>query len=142
MTWNASSATFWIQDTKGLKQKSKILHKKASCVAENVSQTEMCLHSGCPACGDERKGYTSHPPLAAARPDLAAEWAWERNGSKTPEKVTLGRVLKAWWVCSADPEHPPWQAMVQNRALRGTGCPTCFRAKLSQAPRQVEADQS
>ena len=100
------------------------------------------LSAGCPACGDERKGYTSHPPLAVARPDLAAEWAWERNGDKSPDRVTLGSGLQAWWVCSADPEHPFWRATVQNRSLRGTGCPACFRAKLSSPPRRDEVVQS
>jgi hypothetical protein len=81
-------------------------------------------NSGCPVCGIEKARTTRHPVVSVGRPDLAEEWDLERN-SKLPNEVTLGSIYKAWWVCSSNPEHPGWQARVDSRALRGSGCPAC-----------------
>ena len=67
-----------------------------------------------------------HPWLSDGRPDLAAEWDLEQN-DKLPNEVTLGSDYIAWWRCSRDPEHS-WQARVNTRALKGTGCPDCNQA--------------
>jgi hypothetical protein len=58
------------------------------------------------------------------RPDLAREWD-SRGNSKPPGDVTLGSRYVASWVCREDPQHPTWRCSVQNRALRGNGCPAC-----------------
>jgi len=88
---------------------------KASC-GSRCSQ-----NSGCPVCGAENR--TRHLAVSDGRPDLANEWDHERN-KKAPSEVTLGSTYKAWWICSSNPEHT-WQAVVQSRTLRGTGCPAC-----------------
>jgi len=80
---------------------------------------------GCPICGDEKKGSTRHPLISVGRPDLAKEWDTRRN-TRSPIEVTLGSRYVASWICSRNPEHPPWQTSVQTRALRGCGCPACI----------------
>jgi hypothetical protein len=89
---------------------------KASCDQRCTQNT------GCPVCGVEKR--ISHSVVSVGRPDLAEEWDLQRN-SKLANKVTLGSHFKAWWVCSSHPEHPGWQASVQDRALKGNGCPAC-----------------
>jgi len=90
---------------------------------EAACTSRSCYNSGCPVCGDEDR--TRHPIVSVGRPDLAGEWDHKRN-TKSPSEVTLGSTYKAWWVCSRQQEHSTWQALVQSRALRGTGCPACM----------------
>jgi len=92
---------------------------KATC-------NKRCNHnSGCPVCGIEKCRTPHHPLVSVGRPDLAKEWDHKRN-TKLPSQVTLGSRYKAFWACSSNPAHPPWQVAVQSRALRGTGCPACM----------------
>jgi len=81
-------------------------------------------NTGCPVCGLEKSRTTCHPVVSVGRPDLAKEWDHKRN-IKMPNQVTLGSHYRAYWVCSSDPAHAPWQAQVFSRALLGTGCPAC-----------------
>jgi len=84
-----------------------------------------CTHNtGCPVCGVEKCRTPHHPVISVGRLDLAQEWDHERN-TKSPSEVTLGSHYKASWVCSSNPEHPPWLAEVKSRALSGSGCPAC-----------------
>ena len=48
-----------------------------------------------------------------------------------PSDVTLGSCLRAWWLCQACSCGYPhvWQTGVQQRALKGTGCPVCAGSK-------------
>ena len=80
-------------------------------------------NTGCPACGNARKGPGKHPKLSARRPDLAEQWDPVLN-DKSHEEVTLGSRHKACWRCKDNPEHL-WRARVDSRALMGTGCPMC-----------------
>jgi len=91
---------------------------KASCFNRSS------YNSGCPVCGVVKTGTTRHPVISVGRPDLAVEWDHGRN-TKSPNEVTLGSNYKAHWVCSNNPEHPSWQAVVKNRALGGRGCLAC-----------------
>ena len=36
--------------------------------------------------------------LAEARPDLAKEWNYEKNGDLRPEDVSCGSNKKVWWI--------------------------------------------
>ena len=76
----------------------------------------------CPVCAQE--GREKHPSLSNGRPELAEEWDAERN-NMSPDEVTLGSDYRAWWICSSNPEHPPFKQEVSKRALRGQGCPKC-----------------
>lgn len=43
--------------------------------------------------------------LAEARPDLAKEWNYEKNGDLRPEDVSCGSNKKIWWIQYGEP--PP-----------------------------------
>ena len=79
-------------------------------------------HSGCPYCAG-RRVLAGFNDLAAVRPDLAAQWHPELNGSLRPEGVTAGSRHKVWWAC---PLGHVWRAAVYSRAgKQGSGCPVC-----------------
>ena len=77
---------------------------------------------GCPICAGKQADPSNS--LAALRPDLAAEWDTERNGTLTPDDVTLGSNKKVWWRAIHDGHLHSWQQKVAQRA-RGKGCPIC-----------------
>ena len=77
---------------------------------------------GCPICAGYRAGPSNS--LQALRPDLAAEWDPERNGSLSPNRVALGSGKKVWWRATHDGHLHFWQQKVTNR-VQGTGCPIC-----------------
>lgn len=60
--------------------------------------------------------------LAALRPDLAAEWDYEKNGNLTPEQVTVHSNIRVWWKCRKCGQS--WQATI-DRSTIGLGCPYC-----------------
>lgn len=70
------------------------------------------------------RGYQVIPgvnDLASAYPHLAHEWHPSKNGSRTPETVTLASNFKVWWKCSNGHE---WEAKVSHR-MNGSDCPFC-----------------
>ncbi len=75
---------------------------------------------GCPYCSG-RKVLPGFNDLATQNPDLAAEWHPDKNGDLTPQDVTPGSKLKAWWRCG---EGHDWRATVDKR-VQGQGCPYC-----------------
>ena len=80
---------------------------------------------GCPYCSGRK--VAPERSLEQVRPDLAAEWQPERNGSLTPADVLPGSTRKVWWRCRWGHE---WEASVAHRT-RGTGCPYCAGRRLS-----------
>ena len=61
--------------------------------------------------------------LSELRPDIAAEWHPNKNGSLTPAMFKCGSSQKVWWKCSiCDNE---WEATISHRT-HGTGCPMCY----------------
>lgn len=58
--------------------------------------------------------------LKSQRPDLAAEWDYDKNGELLPEHVTTGSSIEVQWKCSKYGLSYP--APVANRT-RGNGCP-------------------
>ena len=73
--------------------------------------------------------------LAEARPDLAKEWNYEKNGDLKPEDVSCGSGKKVWWKLPYDvPDDYPvehlrgkhfefeWEASTGDRT-RGVNCP-------------------
>lgn len=61
--------------------------------------------------------------LSIENPALCAEWS-DRNLPLTPEMVTAGSSKKVWWRGACGHE---WQALVKNRAGKGSGCPICSK---------------
>lgn len=81
--------------------------------------------TGCPVCS----GKTVLPgvnDLASQRPELAAQWHREKNGSLTPESVTLHSNRKAWWRCDRGHE---WQTAIAART-DDASCPYCTNRKV------------
>lgn len=76
--------------------------------------------SGCPYCCG-RLAIVGETDLATLRPDLVAEWDYERNAPLTPQDVTEKSSKKIWWICS---KGHSWQAPPARRAS-GAGCPFC-----------------
>ena len=66
--------------------------------------------------------------LAAAYPELAAQWHPTRNGSLLPEDVSIRSGRKVWWIFPYDDPKTgrhfdfEWETPVGNRT-RGRGCP-------------------
>jgi len=71
----------------------------------------------------KRKIIDSVLSLASARPDLAAEWDIELNGSLSPHFVTSTSTQKVWWRCE---KGHAWSAQIYKRVKRNDGCPYCF----------------
>jgi hypothetical protein len=78
--------------------------------------------TGCPVCAG--KTVTTKNALASVRPGLCREWDAVRNRGITPAKVSIGSHRRVWWRCSRDPSHR-WQAAIDDRAHKGSGCPVC-----------------
>lgn len=76
---------------------------------------------GCPYCAN-KKAFPGYNDLASKRPDVAAEWDYERNGELTPQNVLVTSNKMAWWKCKKCGHR--WEALISNRG-RGVGCPNC-----------------
>ena len=80
---------------------------------------------GCPFCSGKRvlPGFND---LATARPDIAAEWDYEKNEGLKPQDVTVGSgKRKLWWKCGRG---HGYEAYVYSRT-GGHGCPYCAGKK-------------
>ena len=74
--------------------------------------------------------------LAEARPDLAKEWNYEKNGDLKPEDVSYGSKKKVWWKLpyGVPNDYPvehlrgkhfdfEWEARINDRVSHNSGCP-------------------
>ena len=69
--------------------------------------------------------------LAAAHPELAAEWDFKRNGDLAPEEVPPGSQKRVRWRHRAgDGQVHRWLAAVNSRATLGKGCPECAAGQV------------
>lgn len=93
---------------------------------------------GCPYCSNHRiiPGKTD---LASQRPDLAAEWDYEKNKNlkdkkgrdiSTPDKVAQTSNQRVYWICSTCGHN--WQSSICNRTNNGRGCPACGRKRQTE----------
>lgn len=82
----------------------------------------------CPFCAGQAVDVLNS--LATRFPQLAAEWHPTKNGEWTPHRVTPGSARKVWWQCANHMEHE-WEARIQQRVKRGTGCPYCNETALT-----------
>lgn len=60
-------------------------------------------------------------------PELAKQWHPTKNGDLQPIDITKASNKKVWWICDKGHE---WQATINNRSMRGTGCPYCAGRKM------------
>jgi len=78
--------------------------------------------SGCPFCSGHRVGLSNC--LATKNPELIKEWHPILNGDLTPYDITGKTNKYVWWKCSKNPKHE-WYTSVNNRNIKGVGCPYC-----------------
>jgi hypothetical protein len=102
-------------------------HKKVWWVCEKGHEWEAkidtvtVLGCGCPYCAG-KLAIPGETDLATLRPDLMAQWDFEKNTLK-PEEITIASHDKVWWKC--DQGHS-WKAVVFSRTKEnGSGCPYC-----------------
>lgn len=81
---------------------------------------------GCPFCSGQQTCV--HSSLQTLRPDLAAEWDYERNDCHPSQVAPLSNRKKYWWICKRDPcgSHR-WKTTAYNRC--SYGCPHCAFSK-------------
>jgi len=97
------------------------------CPAGHEWQRPVRLQIAWPSCPHCRAltGATARRrwgPLTRSHPRLVDEWHHERNGDLHPARVSAGSKRRVWWRCCLGHE---WEAPVDRRAIRGTGCPAC-----------------
>ena len=80
--------------------------------------------TGCPYCSGRKVSKENN--LSALRPDITAQWNYEKNSPLLPSEVTCNKNKKVWWKCMSDPTHE-WEAQIASRTnkIRGAGCPCC-----------------
>lgn len=81
---------------------------------------------GCPVCTGKTV-VAGENDLAAAFPDIAAQWHSAKNGALAPEGCAAASNRKVWWSCPLGHEY---QASVSSRTVHGSGCPYCAGRKV------------
>lgn len=61
--------------------------------------------------------------LALVRPDIAAEWDYEKNFPRKPEEFMDRSGVEVWWKCKLGHS---WKARISNRTCKLSGCPHCY----------------
>lgn len=87
----------------------------------------------CPYCSGKRVllGFND---LGTRRPDLLAEWDYEKN-LLDPLQISGGRKEKVWWKCL---NNHSWDANINER-VDGYGCPICSGRRLVQGVNDLGA---
>ena len=65
--------------------------------------------------------------LLVMRPDVAAEWNYEKNSPLLPEMFFESANFVVWWKCSLGHE---WKTSINLRTSQNTKCPYCSNKKL------------
>ena len=66
--------------------------------------------------------------LLLTRPDIAAQWDYEKNYPLKPENFFVGSSRKKfWWKC---PKGHEYQRSIIERTAKGHGCPYCSNHKI------------
>ena len=63
-------------------------------------------------------------------PELIEQWHPVKNPKTDFNKIRAGSTKKFWWRCSNGPDHE-WEACVDKRTIKSTGCPCCAGRKIS-----------
>lgn len=87
---------------------------------------------GCPYCSGQRV-WVGYNDLKTVKPDLAAEWNYDKNDGLKPTDVSISSGRKVWWIC---PRGHEYQAVIANRS-KGTGCRICQRENQTSFPEQA-----
>lgn len=62
--------------------------------------------------------------LAAKKPELVKEWAYDLNAPLSPEHFRPAANKNVWWRCE---QGHTWKTSLNNRSSQNTGCPNCPR---------------
>ncbi len=89
----------------------------------------------CERCSTERADGKNS--LAALHPTLVREWDVARNGALRPDRIKATYDKAVGWICTDDPEHPPYRMSPFTRAKRSIGCSLCLRRAASIAARSA-----
>ena len=79
-----------------------------------------------------RKPKDTSKCLSSVSSYLEKEWDYTLNSS-TPDEVSYGSIYNVWWVCSVCGYS--WQTSINNRFLKGSGCPKCYNNSRSKDQR-------
>lgn len=76
---------------------------------------------GCPVCTN-RVVLPGYNDLATLRPEVAAQWNYEKNGELKPTQVTPGCNKRVWWKCEKGHE---FEGKINDRTRKNRKCPIC-----------------
>ena len=108
--WDPTTVTS--KSSKKFPWKCKRGHKWEATVAHRTNGR------GCPYCSN-KKVWAGFNDLKTQFPEIAKEAdGWD------PTTVSFGSAKKVWWQCSKCPDHK-WEASVNSRTNRSSGCPFC-----------------
>lgn len=62
--------------------------------------------------------------LVTQFPEIAAEWHPLLNSDQELDIIVARSPKRVWWRCQIDSQHE-WQARVQDRVQKGSGCREC-----------------
>lgn len=82
------------------------------------------MHTRCPYCLG-KKPIPGETDLETKRPDLAAQWDYERN-DRPPNQVSPSSAYRAHWVCE---NGHTWEMPVHARNYSNSDCPYCSGLK-------------
>ena len=85
------------------------------------------MRSGCPYCSHTLP-ILGETDLQSMFPEISKEWHPKKNGDLKPSEMSSHSNKKVWWICSKGHE---WQAIINNRTGKGSGCPYCSKRKSS-----------
>lgn len=80
----------------------------------------------CPICSGRQLCIGTND-LVTVNSTIAKEWHYELNGDLKPEQFTPISHKRVWWRCSNCGYE--WSIMINNRYIRGNGCPKCAGKK-------------
>lgn len=78
-------------------------------------------NNGCPYCSN-RRVLTGYNDLETKCPELAEEWNSIKNNNVSASETCCAGRKKVWWICKEGHE---WQATINDRVHKNTGCPYC-----------------
>lgn len=108
-------------------------HKKAWWICEKKHEWESTVAnrtnvgSGCPYCAGNLP--TSENNLTVTHPLVSQQWHQTKNEELIPRNFSYGSGSKVWWIC---PKGHEWEAFINNRTNKDSGCPHCLKSGSSQ----------
>jgi very-short-patch-repair endonuclease len=83
---------------------------------------------GCPFCSTPAISICIHDSILHCNPDIVKQWHPTKNGTLSPDNVSVGSGKNIWWLCPktcAEGCKHEWAAPPINRIKLNSGCPYC-----------------